>query len=109
MKLQRLLILCALALTSLACSGSPACSGSAGSATCTRVLFVGNSYTYVNDLPTMFATLSASGDHSVQTGMVASGGATLADHRGVRRHADGDRVGALEDRRSPGAESDSVG
>jgi hypothetical protein len=44
------------------------------------VLFVGNSYTYVNDLPDTFAALAASGGHSVQTGMAATGGATLADH-----------------------------
>ncbi len=69
-----------LALTLLGCSGSSACDHTGGSAACTRVLFIGNSYTYVNDLPTMFATLAASGGHSVETGMVAEGGATLADH-----------------------------
>jgi hypothetical protein len=47
---------------------------------CIRVLFVGNSYTYVNDLPGTFAALAASGGHPVETSMIASGGATLADH-----------------------------
>ena len=47
---------------------------------CTRVLFVGNSYTYVNDLPTVFARLAAAGGHPVETAMSAPGGATLADH-----------------------------
>ena len=79
-RLPALLGLCALALTLLGCSGGSACDRAGDSATCTRVLFIGNSYTYVNDLPTMFATLAASGGHSVQTGMVAEGGATLADH-----------------------------
>jgi hypothetical protein len=49
---------------------------------CVRVLFVGNSYTYVNDLPSVFRQLAGSGGHRVQTGMAASGGATLADHAG---------------------------
>lgn len=78
--LRRLVILSALVLMQLGCSGSSPCDGSGGSATCTRVLFIGNSYTYVNDLPTMFATLATSGGHSVKTGMLAEGGATLADH-----------------------------
>lgn len=46
---------------------------------CTRVLFIGNSYTYVNDLPGTFARLAASGGHRVETGMYAPGGAFLAD------------------------------
>ena len=80
MTLRRLLILCLLALAPLGCSGSPACTTSAGSASCLRVLFVGNSYTYVNDLPIMFTDLAASGGHAVATGMLATGGATLVDH-----------------------------
>ena len=46
---------------------------------CLRVLFIGNSYTSVNDLPGTFARLAASGGHPVETGMVAPGGASLAD------------------------------
>jgi hypothetical protein len=46
---------------------------------CTRVLFIGNSYTSVNDLPAMVARLAASGGRHVETGMVAPGGAFLAD------------------------------
>ena len=45
-----------------------------------RVLFIGNSYTYVNDLPNTFARLAAAGGHKVETGMAASGGWTLAMH-----------------------------
>jgi hypothetical protein len=45
-----------------------------------RVLFVGNSYTFVNDLPGMFARLAAAGGFEVQTAMVAPGGWTLAQH-----------------------------
>ena len=46
----------------------------------TRILFIGNSYTYVNDLPGMFTKLACSGGHQVETGMAAEGGWTLAQH-----------------------------
>jgi hypothetical protein len=47
---------------------------------CTRVLFIGDSLTYVNDLPHAFAALAASGHHKVAVDMVATGGATFDDH-----------------------------
>ncbi len=47
---------------------------------CTRVLFLGNSYTAVNDLPGVFARLAAAGGSPVETEVVAPGGVTLADH-----------------------------
>jgi hypothetical protein len=47
---------------------------------CTRVFFIGNSYTSVNDLPTMFADLAWSGGHRVETGAQDPGGWTLGDH-----------------------------
>jgi hypothetical protein len=47
---------------------------------CTRVLFLGNSYTYVNDLPTTFARLAASGGKQIEVGSVSNGGETLAEH-----------------------------
>jgi len=47
---------------------------------CVRVLFLGNSYTYVNDLPTVFRDLAGSAGQNVETSMVASGGETLAQH-----------------------------
>ena len=56
------------------------CSSPFGSGPCTRVLFIGNSYTAVNDLPTMFADLAGSGGQRVETGMAAPGGWTLANH-----------------------------
>ena len=46
----------------------------------TRILFIGNSYTFVNDLPGMFTKLACSGGHQVETGMAAEGGWTLAQH-----------------------------
>src|SRR5664280_2803382 len=51
-----------------------------GLGSCQRILFIGNSYTYVNDLPRVFTDLARSGGHRVQTGMSAQGGWTLADH-----------------------------
>jgi hypothetical protein len=47
-----------------------------------RVLFIGNSYTFENDLPRLFADLSQAGGRPVATEMVAVGGATLAQHLG---------------------------
>jgi hypothetical protein len=55
------------------------CAGLPSGAACTRVLFIGDSFTYVNNLPGVFASLSHSGGEHVATGMLASGGATLAD------------------------------
>jgi hypothetical protein len=45
-----------------------------------RVLFVGNSYTYVNDLPQLFAALAAAGKHPAEVAMTAPGGWTLMEH-----------------------------
>jgi hypothetical protein len=47
----------------------------------TKVLFLGNSYTYVNDLPFMFSNLSLSGGKYVVTGMSAPGGYMLENHK----------------------------
>ncbi len=58
--------------------GNPGCA--LPGVTCTRVLFIGDSYTYVNDLPTTFADLAWAGGHRVETGTLATGGATFADH-----------------------------
>jgi hypothetical protein len=48
--------------------------------TCTRVLFIGDSYTYVNDLPTTFADLAWAAGHRVDAVTLASGGESLAGH-----------------------------
>ena len=42
-----------------------------------RVLFIGNSYTYFNNLPEMVASLASSAGVKMETRMVARGGATL--------------------------------
>jgi hypothetical protein len=47
----------------------------------TRVLFLGNSYTYFNDLPAILSELAKAGHQcTVETHMVAPGGKTLKDH-----------------------------
>jgi hypothetical protein len=45
-----------------------------------RVLFVGNSYTHVNDLPEMVRDLAASVDRRIEVGMRAPGGWWWRDH-----------------------------
>ena len=78
--MKRLLIACCLLIATMGCSPAMGCNTLLSSEPCTRVLFVGNSYTFVNDLPTMFANLAGSGGHPVETGMAAQGGWTLANH-----------------------------
>lgn len=46
----------------------------------TRVLFIGNSYTYTNDLPGMFDALAASLGEEVETAVSAPGGYTFNLH-----------------------------
>jgi hypothetical protein len=73
----------ALLLVLLAACPVVACSAAGCDANdkgCLRVLFVGNSYTQVNDLPATFAALARAGGHRVTVGMAAEGGQTLAGH-----------------------------
>jgi len=65
---------CALLLATIAVSAQPQqCT--------TRVLFLGNSYTYFNDLPAILSELAKAGHQcGVETRMVAPGGKTLKDH-----------------------------
>ena len=77
--MKRWIVICllSLALSScsfyslLPCSQDPAC---------VRVLFIGNSYTYVNDLPGTLVKLAESGGQRLETGMAATGGWSLTDH-----------------------------
>lgn len=46
----------------------------------TNVLFIGNSYTYVNDLPALFKNLAATGGKNVHAEMEAPGGYMLVNH-----------------------------
>jgi hypothetical protein len=56
------------------------CTASSLHAQVTRVLFIGNSYTYSNDLPGLFTQLAGSMGRTVETGMVAPGGFTFEGH-----------------------------
>ena len=73
--MKRVLIFCLLLLL-ITVGCAPSCTTDA----CTRVLFIGNSYTFVNDLPSTFAGLARAGGHAVETGMAAEGGFRLLDH-----------------------------
>jgi hypothetical protein len=75
-----LLISCVLLFSAWGCTPAMDCSNLQLNETCTRVLFIGNSYTYVNDLPTAFVNLARSGGHKTEAGMSAQGGWRLADH-----------------------------
>jgi hypothetical protein len=82
--LSRLLVLCLGVLLVLGAFGlarlaDAPCSPLARTP-CIRVLFLGNSYTPVNDLPSVFRDLARAGGRNVETGMVANGGETLAQH-----------------------------
>jgi hypothetical protein len=72
------LLIAVFGLPQLGLFGNPGCG--IPLVTCTRVLFVGDSYTYVNDLPTTFANLAWSAGERVDTQTLANGGETLAGH-----------------------------
>jgi hypothetical protein len=77
------LLACLAVVAAAGCTGAtaaPTCPPGSGPAECTRILFLGNSYTYVNDLPSTFAQLAGSAGRPVQVAMVANGGETLAQH-----------------------------
>jgi hypothetical protein len=75
--MKRFLILCILLFVTCGCSPTTKCSDDPE---CYRILFIGNSYTSVNDLPATFISLAKSGGHRVETGMAAQGGWFLSDH-----------------------------
>ena len=60
---------------------NPGCESPRSSSACTRVFFLGNSYTSVNDLPSVFANLAWSGGHRVETAIQAPGGWTFIDQK----------------------------
>lgn len=76
-KLILIFLLAALIVSVAGCSSLQPCENDSN---CTQVLFLGNSYTFVNDLPQMFASLAKAGGHRVEVDMAAEGGMTLADH-----------------------------
>lgn len=77
---RRLTLVAVLALTACLPRRAPNCRAAPPEAGCARVLFLGNSYTFVNNLPGVFEKVAASLGHPVYTDLVAPGGARLADH-----------------------------
>lgn len=75
--LKRYFIFCLLLFTAFGCAQLNVC-GDDNS--CTKVLFIGNSYMYVNDLPATFEKLAQAGGHKVETASSAEGGWTFFDH-----------------------------
>ena len=68
-------------LLSLAASSSPASATTFnGTSIKIRVLFIGNSYTYYNNLPQIVTALATSANQTLETEMIATGGATLKKH-----------------------------
>lgn len=78
--MKRILLACLLLLIVSSCAPLTVCGNSIGTGECTHILFIGNSYTQVNDLPSTFAKLADSGGHHVDAQMVAPGGQTLTQH-----------------------------
>jgi len=74
------LIVCTLFFVAPGCAPAMDCSNLRADEACTRVLFIGNSYTYVNDLPATFVNLARSNGHKTEVGMSAQGGWMLSDH-----------------------------
>lgn len=72
--------MCCLAASLGGCFGGHKCDAPNDSTSCSRVLFIGNSYTFFNDLPDTFASLAESGGHDVEIEMIASGGMSLDEH-----------------------------
>ena len=78
--MKRLFLLVVLVLALSGCMPENKCNWPPNQGPVTQVLFIGNSYTYVNDLPGTFGKLACSGGHKVAMDMAASGGWTLAQH-----------------------------
>jgi hypothetical protein len=76
---MRRLILCIIFVT-LLLSGCAQFQDCSADPQCARVLFIGNSYTYVNDLPATLSKLAQSAGQRLETGMRAEAGWTLAQH-----------------------------
>lgn len=74
----------------LALGAAIACSARPGAAAGQRVLFVGNSLTYVGNLPAVYAALATANGQPTRSDMIVRGGATLS-----QRVADGSVQAAL--------------
>ena len=78
---RSIILSCVLLVVTVAVSAQPQQSPTTTHSCTTRVLFLGNSYTYFNDLPAIVSELAKAGHQcTVETRMVAPGGKTLKDH-----------------------------
>lgn len=77
---RRIALLVLAALVAAACSSGQGSIGALGASPATRVLFIGNSYTYFSNLPGMFARLASARGRAVDAAMTAPGGWRLKDH-----------------------------
>ncbi len=68
---MRRIFLAALFLLLASCSGGEAEH---------RVLFIGNSYTHYNDMPSMVEKITSKNGVKIETTMIAPGGAYLHEH-----------------------------
>jgi hypothetical protein len=78
----KVLLVSVLVFGLVGCGPQDRCNDPFSNAPTAQVLFVGNSYTYVNDLPGTFARLACSSGRKVHAGMSAQGGWRLVDHAG---------------------------
>jgi len=71
-----------LVAASIAAAGSLRGQSAPVSPDTVRILFIGNSYTYVNDLPRMLQSMASATatSHAIEFGTVVEGGATLRSH-----------------------------
>ena len=102
------LIVCGLLFCSWGCAPAMDCSNLQANESCTRVLFIGNSYTMVNDLPTTFMNLAAKRRTQDRSGNV---GARRLDARGSRqvvRHDCEDQFRKMEFYYPAGTERGSI-
>lgn len=79
--MKRWLLVCLLVLTLNSCTLDSLLPKSCSEdPACMRILFIGNSYTFTNDLPGSLVKLAEAGGKRIETGMVATGGWSLSDH-----------------------------
>lgn len=74
------------------------CGGAAVERESERVLFVGNSLTYVGNLPAVFSAMANANGRAVESDMIVRGGATLTERlkdSAIARALDGHRYAAL--------------
>ena len=72
MKKYWFLMIIGLCLLTVACTPQDKCHWLNNNSPTTHILFLGNSYTYVNDLPNTFSKLACSGGYKVETAMHAA-------------------------------------